>query len=248
MLCLLTLAEKCGKIDRLHTAYRIPHTAYRIPHTAYRIPHNISSHCSTHFHPHRAGAGRATTVARSGLLHSSGSASTSAFPPVFLLSHLFWNFSGHCPSMDCQIVMRASRNPGQSEDGTFGRSSGTPGQIAALPPGDEKSRKFLWRVRPGQNYVAETAVLQYLRCSSFNAGRPLGTHKSQLGVGVVSGDDTSDTQLLRAKIGFAKRGITFKPYRNRPLFVGQGVQGHIGKREGVAGSLRVNHDFWQLMN
>jgi outer membrane autotransporter protein len=48
---------------------------------------------------------------------------------------------------------------------------------------------------------------------------------------------------LKGGTGIGELGLTIKPSPSRPIFLDVGVQGHLGKREGVAGTLRFRYDF-----
>jgi len=43
--------------------------------------------------------------------------------------------------------------------------------------------------------------------------------------------------------GMGELGFTLKPSKNLPLSFDLGVQGYVGKREGVTGSLQVRWEF-----
>ena len=48
---------------------------------------------------------------------------------------------------------------------------------------------------------------------------------------------------LKGSTGVFELGISFLPTENRPLFIDVGLQGYLGKREGLAGSVRLNYAF-----
>jgi NAD(P)-dependent dehydrogenase (short-subunit alcohol dehydrogenase family) len=48
---------------------------------------------------------------------------------------------------------------------------------------------------------------------------------------------------LRGGTGMAEMGLTHKAARDLPVFVDLGVQGYVGTREGVMGTLRLRYDF-----
>ncbi|GHU91801.1 hypothetical protein AGMMS49925_07930 [Deltaproteobacteria bacterium] len=59
---------------------------------------------------------------------------------------------------------------------------------------------------------------------------------------------TSISALIKAakfegETGIGEAGLVFKPSSKSPWLVDLGVQGYVGKREGVSGSLRVGLEF-----
>ena len=55
--------------------------------------------------------------------------------------------------------------------------------------------------------------------------------------------DVMDPPSLKGSSGIADIGVTFNPSKSRPLSIDLGIQGYVGKREGVTGSLRVRYEF-----
>jgi hypothetical protein len=51
------------------------------------------------------------------------------------------------------------------------------------------------------------------------------------------------TPSLRGDTGIGELGLVLKPSKDLPLSFDFGVQGYIGKREGVTGSLQVRFEF-----
>ncbi len=52
-----------------------------------------------------------------------------------------------------------------------------------------------------------------------------------------------DAPSLKGSTGVGELGITYKPVADRGFYADLGVQGYVGKREGVTGSLRVGWKF-----
>ncbi|GHU09734.1 hypothetical protein FACS1894158_19110 [Betaproteobacteria bacterium] len=52
-----------------------------------------------------------------------------------------------------------------------------------------------------------------------------------------------DTPKLKGDTGIIELGLTVKPSATKPLTVNFGVQGYVGKREGMSGSLKVEYRF-----
>ena len=52
-----------------------------------------------------------------------------------------------------------------------------------------------------------------------------------------------DAPSLRGHTGIGELGLSFKPLETTPLNVDLGLKGYAGKREGLAGSLRVKMEF-----
>ena len=52
-----------------------------------------------------------------------------------------------------------------------------------------------------------------------------------------------DTPSLRGSTGIGELGLSIRPSNTRPLFLDLGVQGYMGKREGVTGSLQARFEF-----
>ncbi|MDR2695907.1 MAG: autotransporter domain-containing protein, partial [Deltaproteobacteria bacterium] len=52
-----------------------------------------------------------------------------------------------------------------------------------------------------------------------------------------------DAPSLRGGTGIGELGLSLKPSKDLPLFFDLGVQGYVGKREGVTGSLQVRFEF-----
>ena len=48
---------------------------------------------------------------------------------------------------------------------------------------------------------------------------------------------------LRGDTGIGELGLSFKPSATIPLFFDLGIQGYVGKREGVTGSLQAKLEF-----
>jgi outer membrane autotransporter protein len=48
---------------------------------------------------------------------------------------------------------------------------------------------------------------------------------------------------LRGDTGIGELGVVLKPSKDLPLSFDLGVQGYVGKREGVTGSLQVKYEF-----
>ena len=48
---------------------------------------------------------------------------------------------------------------------------------------------------------------------------------------------------LRGDTGIGELGLTFTPSQTLPLSFDLGVQGYVGKREGVTGSLQAKYEF-----
>jgi len=48
---------------------------------------------------------------------------------------------------------------------------------------------------------------------------------------------------LRGDTGIGELGLTLKPSQNLPLSLDLGIQGYVGKREGVTGSVQVKYEF-----
>ncbi|MCL2075861.1 MAG: autotransporter-associated beta strand repeat-containing protein [Betaproteobacteria bacterium] len=59
------------------------------------------------------------------------------------------------------------------------------------------------------------------------------------------GDFVNDINApsLKGSTGIAEFGVNFKPSQNKPLFLEAGLQGYVGKREGITGSLRMRYEF-----
>jgi hypothetical protein len=54
---------------------------------------------------------------------------------------------------------------------------------------------------------------------------------------------STGTPSLQGDTGMGELGCILRPSKNLPLFVDLGVQGYVGKREGVTGSLQVRFEF-----
>jgi hypothetical protein len=52
-----------------------------------------------------------------------------------------------------------------------------------------------------------------------------------------------DTVSLRGDTGMGELGFTLKPSATLPLSFDLGIQGYVGKREGVTGSLQAKFEF-----
>ena len=52
-----------------------------------------------------------------------------------------------------------------------------------------------------------------------------------------------DTPSLRGGTGIFELGLTATPSKNLPLAIDFGVQGYVGKRQGVTGSLQIRFEF-----
>ena len=52
-----------------------------------------------------------------------------------------------------------------------------------------------------------------------------------------------DAPKLRGDTGMGELGFTLKPAKDIPLSFDLGVQGYVGKREGVTGSLQIRFEF-----
>ncbi|MDR2861427.1 MAG: hypothetical protein LBV07_02610, partial [Syntrophobacterales bacterium] len=52
-----------------------------------------------------------------------------------------------------------------------------------------------------------------------------------------------DAPSLRGGTGIGELGLTLKPSKDLPLSFDLGVQGYVGKREGVTGSLQTRYEF-----
>jgi len=52
-----------------------------------------------------------------------------------------------------------------------------------------------------------------------------------------------DAPKLTGGTGIGELGLTLKPGKNLPLSFDLGVQGYVGKREGVTGSLQIKFEF-----
>ena len=60
--------------------------------------------------------------------------------------------------------------------------------------------------------------------------------------GTISGLKIPEASL-KGNTGIGELGFNLRPSREVPLFVDLGVQGYVGKREGVTGSLKVRWEF-----
>jgi outer membrane autotransporter protein len=61
--------------------------------------------------------------------------------------------------------------------------------------------------------------------------------------GRLDGDEIPSKATLKGDTGIGELGLNLSPSREIPLFIDMGVQGYIGKREGVTGSLKVRFEF-----
>ena len=52
-----------------------------------------------------------------------------------------------------------------------------------------------------------------------------------------------DTPKMTGGTGIGEFGLTLKPSKNLPLSLDLGVQGYVGKRERVTGSLQIKNEF-----
>jgi len=52
-----------------------------------------------------------------------------------------------------------------------------------------------------------------------------------------------DTPTMFGSTGVGELGLTLKPSKTLPLSFDLGVQGYVGKREGVTGSLQIRYEF-----
>ena len=56
-------------------------------------------------------------------------------------------------------------------------------------------------------------------------------------------DDSIDAPKLEGSTGIGEIGLTLKPSKDLPLSFDLGVQGYVGKREGVTGSFQIKYEF-----
>ena len=52
-----------------------------------------------------------------------------------------------------------------------------------------------------------------------------------------------DSPSLRGNTGIGELGLTITPSSKRPLALDLGIQGYVGKREGITGSLQIRWQF-----
>jgi len=59
----------------------------------------------------------------------------------------------------------------------------------------------------------------------------------------IADDEKVKVPSLRGSTGIAELGLTFEPCDDKPLTVDFGLQGYLGKRRGLTGSLQVRYVF-----
>jgi hypothetical protein len=93
------------------------------------------------------------------------------------------------------------------------------------------------RIRVGGRYVHSVSSTQ-----SFYAGLAF-EHEFDAKAKATMDVNSIDAIGLKGSRGIGEIGMRFTPSEKRPLFVDVGIQGYVGKRQGVAGNVRLNHAF-----